>query len=91
MISCLTQDSQSKIQWTVPKHPIFEGIADTRIRARIAVIIGCDVCPGVFKGIGPSHVDNKLKDINGTDTDTETERNSTENVSVYDELMKWAI
>ena len=34
---------------------------------------------------------NKLKYINGKDIDTETERNTTDNVSVYDELMKWAI
>ena len=87
----MTKESQSKIDWTIPKHPIFEEIIDTRIRALIVVIIGCDVCPGGVKGIGLSHVDNKLKYINGKDIDTETERNSTDNVSLYDELTKWAV
>ena len=88
VISCLKEESQSKVEWKVPPHPVFEGITDMKTRALIAVIIGCDVCPGGVDGIGPKVVDDKLKEMKEKNKNEDTGSN---NVSVYDELMKWAV
>ena len=46
-ISYLPPESYQKIKMEVPPSPIFEGVANTRLRCLIGVIIGCDVSPGV--------------------------------------------
>ena len=86
-VSCLSDESKKKVKWTHPKHPIFEGITDMRTRILIAVIIGCDVCPGGVNGIGPSKVEEKMKQIQSSCSHDM----STSEVSMYDELLKWAV
>ena len=84
-ISCLSDLSKKKVKWSCPEYPIFEGIVDMKTRILIAVIIGCDVCPGGVKGIGPQKVDEKIKQIQSSrSSDMPT-------VPMYDELLKWAI
>lgn len=79
-VSCLSDESKKKVKWTCPKHPIFEGITDMKTRILIAVIIGCDVCPGGVGGIGPQKVEEKMKQISDMPE-----------VSIYEALMKWAV
>jgi hypothetical protein len=67
--SYLPPESKSivKFDWedpkAKPKHPVFEGVEDRKLRALIGVIVGCDVSPGGVKNVGPSKVTNKLKAI----------------------------
>ncbi len=42
-----------------PKHPLFDGVKEPRVRALIAVAVGCDANPGGIHGFGPS----KVKDL----------------------------
>ena len=42
--------SEVKIDGSVPKYPIFNGITDPIVRALLAMIVGCDACPGGAKG-----------------------------------------
>jgi len=86
-VSCLSDESKKKVKWTHPENPIFEGITDMRTRILIAVIVGCDVCPGGVNGIGPSKVEEKMKQIQSSCSHDM----STSEVSMYDELLKWAV
>jgi hypothetical protein len=40
----------------MPKYPIFRGIEDPMVHALLAVLVGCDACPGGVKGKGPKAV-----------------------------------
>ena len=47
--------------WTnQPKHPFFDGIGDPKLRALLAVAVGCDANPGGIHGFGPSKVGDLL-------------------------------
>jgi hypothetical protein len=37
----------------VPKYPIYSGVADPMVRMLLALIVGCDACPGGVEGMGP--------------------------------------
>ena len=37
----------------VPTYPIFSGVDDPMVRALLALLVGCDACPGGVKGKGP--------------------------------------
>ena len=45
--------SHGKNDGTVPTYPIFNGVNDPIARALIAMMLGCDACPGGIKGFGP--------------------------------------
>lgn len=47
----------------MPKYPIFEGVADMKLRALLSVIIGCDAIPGGVKQFEPEKVYNKMANI----------------------------
>ena len=40
------------IDGSIPKYPIFNGITDPIVRALLAMIVGCNACPGGAKGSG---------------------------------------
>jgi hypothetical protein len=84
-ISCLSPESQSKVNLVEPQHPIFEGITKLQLRALMSVIIGCDVCPGGVKSAGPLWVEKVLASINkqnGPDLDEDV---------IYEKLMEHAV
>ena len=37
----------------IPTLPIFSGISDPMTRALLAIVVGCDACPGGVVGLGP--------------------------------------
>ena len=37
----------------VPQYPLFSGQKDPMVRALIALLVGCDACPGGVDGMGP--------------------------------------
>lgn len=43
-----------------PKFPLFDGIADPKIRALIAIALGCDALPGGVPGVGTTSLHNLL-------------------------------
>ena len=45
--------SDGKKDGTVPLYPVFNGVKDPIVRALIAMMLGCDACPGGIPGIGP--------------------------------------
>ena len=45
--------SDEKKDGTVPLYPVFNGVKDPIVRALIAMMLGCDACPGGIPGIGP--------------------------------------
>ena len=63
--------SQSNIEWTVPLFPSYEGVKIMKIRDLISVILGCDVCPGGVKNVGPSKVHQKLTKIRASSGNNE--------------------
>ena len=61
--SCAVKsDNKSKIIWTKAKRPLFED-KDIRLRALIALALGCDVFQGL-KYCGPAKVEKILEAIN---------------------------
>ena len=83
--SCLSEASQSKVKLVSPKHPIFEGISDLKLRALMAVVIGCDVCPSGIKSAGPHFVEKVIDDLKlelGPEVDED---------AIYQKLMDAAV
>ena len=48
----LSEGSRNHVTFTPAKHPIFEGVVDRRLRALIAIFLGCDVCIKGLPGVG---------------------------------------
>ena len=44
-----------------PKFPLFDGVHDPKVRALIAIGLGCDAFPGGVPGLGPSSLHNLLE------------------------------
>ena len=44
-----------------PKFPLFDGANDLKMRALIAIALGCNVLPGGVPGVGASSLLNLLK------------------------------
>ena len=80
-LSYLDAKARDKAELVVPKHPIFEGVEDPKLRILMAVLIGCDVSPGGVHGAGPMWVANTLKEI----------MDSESNKSVYDQMIDHAV
>jgi hypothetical protein len=38
--------SQCKRDGNTPSYPIFSSVKDPMVRALLAVVVGCDACPG---------------------------------------------
>ena len=55
----LSEGSRNHVTFTPAKHPIFEGVVDRRLRALIAIFLGCDVCVKGLPGVGAK----KMSDI----------------------------
>lgn len=47
-----------------PKFPLFDGVADHKMRALIALALGCDALPGGIPGIGASSLHNLIVTCN---------------------------
>jgi hypothetical protein len=45
----------------IPEHPVFSGVNNPKVRALIAMVLGCDACPGGVIGSGPKTVSVLLK------------------------------
>ena len=48
----LSEGSGDHVTFIPAKHPIFEGVVNRRLRALIAIFLGCDVCIKGLPGVG---------------------------------------
>jgi hypothetical protein len=55
----LSVASRDHVTYVPAQHPIFEGVTDRRLRALIAIFLGCDVCVKGLPGVGAK----KMSDI----------------------------
>jgi hypothetical protein len=49
-----------------PKFPLFDGVTDPKMRALIALALGCDALPGGVPGVGASSLHNLLSACNNS-------------------------
>ena len=51
----VVQDGEEAPDWIVyPSSPVFDGMTDPRLRALVAVGLGCDTWPGGVPNLGPA-------------------------------------
>ena len=52
---------EKRFNGRVPQYPVFSGIVDPMIRALLAMLVGCDACPGGVNNKGPKAALELLK------------------------------
>jgi hypothetical protein len=57
----LSHREQSSVFPVEPKFPLFDGVIDQKMRALIAIALGCDALPGGVPGVGAASLSNLLK------------------------------
>ena len=57
----LSHHVQSSVFSVEPKFPLFDGVKDPKMRALIAIALGCDALPGGVPGVGAASLSNLLK------------------------------
>ena len=55
--------ADTKAEFRIAPVPLFDGIADCRVRAMFMLMLGCDVYPGI-NGVGPKTLEAMVKDSN---------------------------
>ena len=56
----LSHCEQSSVFPVEPKFPLFDGVNDPKMRALIAIALGCDALPGGVPGVGAASLSNLL-------------------------------